>query len=165
MARTTAALTLSLAAGLAGADITDFTASISGASEVPPAETPATGNLTGQYDSDLNTFSFSWSITDNLIGAPASPGAHLHMGGPDENGPIVFGFNEPDGTWALSGSAVWSGLSAGEVDALFSGNIYVNFHTSEFPGGEVRGQLVPAPGAVPVAGVSLLLAARRRRAP
>jgi hypothetical protein len=27
------------------------------------------------------------------------------------------------------------------VDELRAGNLYVNFHTTQFPGGEIRGQL------------------------
>jgi len=126
---------------------------------------PANGTLLGAYDDVANTFEFSWNITNELIGIPASPGSHLHNAPAGSNGPIVFAFNEPDGTWALAGSAVWTGLSAGMVDELFAGNIYANFHTSSFPGGEVRGQvlLVPAPAGLACLGIGGFALARRRR--
>lgn len=99
-------------------------------------------------------------ITDNLIGDPASPGAHIHNAPAGSNGPIVFGFSS--GAWDLNGSATWNDLSQSHVDELFAGNLYINFHTTAFPGGEVRGQIVPTPGTLALAGVGLLAISRRR---
>ncbi len=141
-----------------------FFANLSGLNEVPANNSPAIGFMAGVYDDVANTFSFSWVITDNLIGTPASPGAHIHNAPAGSNGPVVFGFANPDGSWALDGSAVWSGLSQDNVDALFAGNLYLNFHTTAFPGGEVRGQILPTPGVLAMAGAGLAFAARRRRA-
>jgi hypothetical protein len=109
------------------------------------------------------SFSFEWLITDNLIGNPSAPGAHIHNAPFGANGPIVFGFADDD--WALSGGAVWEDMTPENVDELFAGNLYVNFHTDAYPAGEVRGQilLIPAPGALGLAGMGLLAAARRRR--
>lgn len=125
---------------------------------------PANGILLGSYDDVANSFDFSWNITNELIGMPASPGSHLHNAPAGSNGPIVFAFNEPDGTWALAGSATWTGLSTTMVDELFAGNLYANFHTTSFPGGEVRGQvlLVPAPASLALLGVGGLACVRRR---
>jgi hypothetical protein len=164
---TTAALAVLTCAGLAHADhISMFSATISsGDQQVTPSGSPAIGTLTGEYDSDLNMFSFSWEISDDLIGVPSSPGAHLHNAPSGTAGDIVYAFNEPDGTWALSGSAVWTGLSQDLVDELFAGNIYANFHTDAFPAGEVRGQIsqIPAPGALALLGLGGLTGVRRRR--
>ncbi len=100
---------------------------------------PATGLLTGVYDDVANTFTFEWTITDNLIGNPSSPGAHIHAAPAGSNGGVVFAMS--GGAWPLSGNATWSGLSGANVNALFNGGLYANFHTSAFPGGEVRGQI------------------------
>lgn len=160
-------LTLGAATGLAAADhITEFSAIISsGSQQVSPSGSPALGSLSGEYDSNENTFSFSWVISDDLIGTPSSPGAHLHNAEAGVGGPIVYAFNEPDGTWDLSGSDVWSGLTQSQVDELFAGNIYANFHTDQFPAGEVRGQIsqVPAPSALAAIGLAAAATGRRRR--
>ncbi|MBI5764653.1 MAG: CHRD domain-containing protein [Planctomycetes bacterium] len=36
--------------------------------------------------------------------------------------------------------------SSGDREALKAGNIYVDVHTNTYPDGEVRGQIIPAPG-------------------
>jgi hypothetical protein len=147
----------------AQADTFDFAATIDGIQS--GTGSPATGTLTGVYDDVANSFSFGWNITDELIGDPALPGSHIHNAPAGSNGPIVFGFNNPDGTWPLSGNAVWTGIDPGLVDELFAGNLYVNFHTTQFPGGEVRGQilLVPAPAGAALLGLGGLATIRRRR--
>lgn len=58
---------------------------------------------------------------------------------------------------------------ADAIAAIQNGNAYVNLHTGQFPGGEIRGQLaiVPEPGALTTwacAGLALgVLAVRRRQ--
>lgn len=151
-----------LAAG-AQADIFQFTATIDGIQN--GTGSPTTGTLTGEYDDVANSFAFDWALTDDLLGEPASPGSHIHNAPAGSNGPIVFGFNNPDGTWPLEGSAVWENMPGAMVDELFAGNLYVNFHTTQFPSGEVRGQILLVP--TPAAGLALLglggLALTRRR--
>lgn len=155
-------------ATVASADhLFEFGAIINGDQQVPANASPAMGNMTGTYDSIANSFTFSWDISDNLIGMPSSPGAHIHQGAAGTNGPVLLAFNNPDGTWGLSGSDTWTDLTDSQVDALFNGGLYLNFHTDDFPGGEVRGQIfaIPAPGATGIlAGAGLMALRRRRRA-
>jgi hypothetical protein len=138
-------------------------ADLSGLNEVPPNTSPATGRVNGVFDPATNVFSFSWNIT-GLTGTPSAPGSHIHRGVAGVNGPVIFGFNNPGGSWPLSGSASWN-VPAAEVNALLNQGLYFNFHTTTFPGGEVRGQIqvVPTPAALAVLGMGGLLAARRRR--
>jgi len=160
-----AALTVgaTMLTGVSHAAMFPFHATLSGENEVPPADTPAMGTAEGTYDDVANTFSFSWQITDNLVGEPAAPGAHIHRGAAGTNGPIIFFIS--DGEWPLSGSDVWSDLTQEDVNDLFAGNLYFNFHTTAFPGGEVRGQiiLVPSPGPAGVAALFAGLAMTMRR--
>lgn len=162
MHRTSTLFALAAAATAAHADTFEFFADLSADNEEPPALSPAEGAMTGTYDSDTNTFSFAWDII-NLIGAPSAPGAHIHDGDPGVNGPIVFGF-ESD-SWPTLGNASWTGMTSEQVDELFAGGYYINFHTDLFPGGEVRGQilLVPAPASLAMLGLGAPLALRRRR--
>lgn len=159
-----AAATIATAAAFTAAEEFVFFANLSGLNEVPANDSPAIGFFTGVFDDTDNSFSFSWLITDNLLGTPSSPGAHIHFAPPGSNGPIVFGF--ADDSWDLMGSAEWEDMSQENVDRLFNGDLYANFHTTEFPGGEVRGQivLVPAPGALGLAACGMLVCVRRRRA-
>ncbi len=88
----------------------------------------------------------------NIVGVTQ---AHIHVGTPDMNGPVVaflYGPSDPsdrlDGTLAegvlteadLNGGP-FEGNFAGFLEALGHGDLYVNVHTAEFPGGEIRGQI------------------------
>jgi hypothetical protein len=66
--------------------------------------------------------------------------AHVHKAVPCVSGAIAFAFSSP--TSPISEG--WS-LSLSDVDALYAGSLYVNIHSSSFPGGEIRGQIIPEP--------------------
>lgn len=153
------------AACSASAELVPFAADINGANEVPSRPSPATGTMTGVYDTVANSFAFQWVITDDLLGTPTA-GAHIHHAPAGTNGPIQFGFSNSDGSWDLTGSSTWLDLTAEQVGWLNAGELYINFHTSEFPGGEVRGQIlvVPASGSVAlcVAAAGLVCVRRKR---
>lgn len=159
-----AAAAIATACTLSTAEEFVFAADLAGVNEVPPNDSLALGFFTGVFDDTDNSFSFSWLISDNLVGDPSAPGAHIHFGEPGVNGPIVFGF--ADDSWELSGSDVWEDMSDENISRLFAGDLYANFHTTAFPGGEVRGQilLIPAPGALTLAACGMLVGVRRRRA-
>ena len=64
------------------------------------------------------------------------------------------------------GGGTTAGAEAALLDGLNSGTAYFNIHTSEFPGGEIRGFLAPIPEpqtwALMITGFGLLGAVMRR---
>lgn len=115
-------------------------------------------DFTGAQTADVN---------DNLIAA------HIHAGAavtPTTNGPVVWGFfgspfndNNPNDVVVSPFSSGVGGTISGKWDApegnnttlaaqlpnVLAGRSYINFHTTQFPGGEVRGAInvVPEPSA------------------
>ena len=74
--------------------------------------------------------------------------AHFHNGPPGAAGGVVKNFtllnNTASGTWASSDAS--QPLTDALLRELVRGRIYANAHTATFPGGEIRGQVLPAPG-------------------
>jgi hypothetical protein len=120
---------------------------------------------------------------DNLLAA------HIHVGAPlGSNAPVRWGFfgmpdndNNPDQlvvTPFASGvggtfTSIWDAPEgnagttlATNLPGIFDGLSYINFHTEQFGGGEIRGQLtpVPEPATLTLLGVGLAgVVARRAR--
>ncbi|MBK8621238.1 MAG: DUF4331 family protein [Saprospiraceae bacterium] len=71
-------------------------------------------------------------------------GAHIHNGEAGQNGPVVFDFSS---RWNNNGSFFYiTDEFNGELASIIQdGKGYVNIHTSNNPGGEVRGQIVKTP--------------------
>jgi len=133
-----AVMALSLfAAGAAHAATMKFTATLNGASETPPTTSAGTGTLTATLDT--TTKSFSYSVTYSGLTGPAMA-AHFH-------GPAAVGAKGPPVLPAkvsaspITGQAV---LTDAQISGLEAGMWYFNIHTAANPGGEVRGQVVPA---------------------
>lgn len=108
-----------------------FTATLSGANEVPPVTTSATGTVTATLDGTALSLSGSFS---GLSGNPTA--AHIHSGDAGSNGPVIVALNVDGGTLGLTHT-----LTAEQVTALTEGRVYVNVHTAANAGGEIRGQL------------------------
>ena len=123
-----------------------FQASLAGANEVPPVASQATGQAVLGLSADGTSLSFRVLVND--IG-PISA-AHIHVGNPEENGPITHwlydstGANAPGGLFdedhPISGTLT---LSPTEVTELLNGNYYINVHSTAVPSGELRGQILP----------------------
>jgi hypothetical protein len=158
------ALSLLLAAPVqaAGQGAQIFVIPLSGAEEVPARDTPASGLAVFVLSRDQESLRFTL-LAFNIENVVFS---HIHNGATGVNGPVVAFLlhDQPPGggphTGVLSTGLITEddlvGPFAGMdfsvlVDAITSGNAYVNVHTNDgvaptntgpgdFPGGELRGQ-------------------------
>jgi hypothetical protein len=142
--RTGALLALvALLATSASAQQRIFFADLSGGNEVPAVETEASGLVRAILDG--TTLVVSGTFQDLESDYNPAIGAHIHRGGPDENGPIAIGLNPriaPDGrAGVFPRLANTFQISTGLADSIRTGLAYVNIHTVDNPGGELRGQL------------------------
>ena len=108
---------------------------LTGDQEVPANTSTAigTGSITVAADGSV-----SGSVTAATLQAMA---AHIHVGAVGVNGPVIIPLTGgPGGVWAVPDGAK---LTSEQMDAYKAGNLYVNVHTAEHKGGEIRTQLKP----------------------
>jgi hypothetical protein len=119
-------------------------ATLSGSQEVPPATTSATGTATAELDGATLTVNGTFSgLTSNLEPVAGSP-AHVHKAPKGQNGPVLFNLNVTPGSDNRSGSfTATATLSEADQEDFREGLLYVNVHSVNFPGGELRAQLEP----------------------
>lgn len=108
---------------------------LNGANEVPPNNSSATGTFTGTYDKTTKVLNYTITYSD------ITPTAmHFHKGEPGENGGVEIGIGSAPYTSPVNGST--PALTAEQEADLLAGLWYVNVHSDQFPGGEIRGQVV-----------------------
>jgi hypothetical protein len=130
-------------AALAQAAPVSFTVPLTGAQQVPPVQTQGTGTADLTYDAA--TRAVTWTITYSGLSGPATM-AHFH-------GPAASGKNGPVKVWlSQKGQAPTSPikgettLSPADAQQFAAGDWYINVHTKDHPGGEIRGQVMPPKG-------------------
>ena len=143
----------------ATAAMINLAASIDGAQADAGAGTgsPGTGAATMRLDDATNLFTWdiSWS---GLIGTETV----MHFHGPalpDENAGVQVDFGSISGT--SSPSIGQTTISEAQKTDLLAELWYINIHTTEFPAGEIRGQVqvvsaVPIPATIWLLGSGLL---------
>jgi hypothetical protein len=132
-------LALCLVSAAAQAETKIFKATLSGASEVPPNASAGAG--AAMVTLDTATGKLIWDVTYSGLTGSAKA-AHIHgPAGPGQNAGVVVPLK---GNLAspIRGSAT---LTAAQMADLEAGQYYVNIHTAANKGGEIRGQLQPAP--------------------
>lgn len=171
----------------AQAEILHFVAldGLTGPQESPPVDSPATGTGVALFDTDtlMLTVHLTW---ENLV-APAVA-SHIHvLTPPDLTGPVAVDFvpvgfpsdqtGEFHHTFDLDNAASYGGAFlasfGGDVDAaraaviagLIEGRAYFNIHSTQFPAGEIRGNitLIPEPTTLALLGLGAVAALIRRR--
>ena len=131
ISKLTAALLLTAAAGTAWAGPLE----LSGAQEVPPVTTLATGagDITVAADGAV-----SGSVKTTGV---AGTMAHIHVAAMGKNGPVIIPLTSSgDGVWSVPAGAK---LSAEQMASYKAGDLYVNVHSDAHKGGEIRAQMKP----------------------
>lgn len=133
------ATTLALASLSMPAAADDVQVKLSGDSEVPPVSTKASGSGTITIKPDMTV---SGSVTTSGVAATM---AHIHIGKAGTNGPVAVTLNKSgDNAWKVPEGTK---LSESQYHAYKAGELYVNVHSAENKGGEIRGQLNPPKAA------------------
>jgi hypothetical protein len=110
---------------------------MTGAEEVPPVSTTASGNGTLRVGEDR-------SVTGNfkLQNAAHILVAHIHTGVAGQNGPVIIPLQKvADNEWAVPAGAK---LTEEQYQRYLAGGLYVNFHSAQYKGGEIRAQIRPS---------------------
>lgn len=132
-----------------------FKAHLSGDQEVPPAETNATGQTNFKLSKDGMELEYKL-IVANIENVRM---AHIHVAPVGANGGVVA-WLYPDGPppqiipGRTDGILAQGTITAGDlvgalkgaslqdlIDLMTEGQTYVNVHTDQYPGGEIRGQI------------------------
>jgi len=118
----------------AQAEMIKFTADLTGAAQVPPADSAATGTVEVTLDTEAKTV--AWVVTtEGLSGEPTASHIHGPAAATESAGPVI------DTMATLEGSAP---ITDEQITDLTGGMYYYNVHTEKFPDGEIRGQLMAA---------------------
>src|SRR5919109_100335 len=180
---------LLLGSAVAKADQLAFTATLTGSQEVPPSGSAGIGSGLVTLDTVTNLLTVNISFAG--LGSPTTA-SHIHCCTPPGANAIVatavptfpgFPLGVTTGTYLMTfdltlastynpafitahGGTV-AGAQAAFIAGLTSGQTYLNIHTSQFPGGEIRGQLqaVPEPATLLllITGIAGVGALRKRR--
>lgn len=127
------AVLLCIVAGATTALAEEVKVSLGGGQEVPPVSTSAAGSGVITLNNDM---SVSGGIVTTGIVATA---AHIHVGKVGANGPVAVGLTRNgDNGWLVPPGAK---LTEEQYRAYLAGDLYVNVHSAEHKGGEIRAQL------------------------
>ena len=127
------------------AQVVQFNASLTAAQETTASTSTATGSAILLYDVNANTFDLIVTLNDF---ANTITNSHIHEGAVGVAGPVVTGLGS-ETIYSRSGNtltAVIRGVThLGTKLTLLENGAYYNIHSAQFPGGEIRGQLIAQP--------------------
>lgn len=131
--------------------------------ETPPIVTTGRGTFTAQVSADGTSIAYelTYDALEGVAGGGTVTGAHVHIGHRNAPGgiaiPLCGGASTPcpmppadlKGTLGsadvpgLAAQGIGPGDLAKVIQAIRRRLTYVNVHTTAFPSGEIRGQIVP----------------------
>ncbi len=115
-----------------------FSVYLSGRQEVPANDSSGSGTCMitlNATETQVMVECNYRNLTSNVVGA------HIHDNGPvGVNGPIRFDFSFTGGTTGAIGPLTFATTPA-QIADLRANRWYINIHTSNFTGGEIRGQV------------------------
>jgi hypothetical protein len=139
---------LLLAASVQGQVTESYSATLSGANEVPPAATSTTSGSATFHVMDDDTIHYILAATSTNETLTA---AHLHCAPTGQNGPVVVPLALATSTATSSEGTIDAGDITDNctgidtipqlVQSMRQGGIYANVHSVPFPNGTARGQL------------------------
>ena len=144
---------LLIGAAAASAQVVVATATLGGGDETPILLSGAAGTAEVAIDTAAKEF----AVTLRIFNIPTTTTAgHIHVGSKGIAGPVVVDFPAIAGrlgdfvtTFRVGEASFRANAAIGintiddVIQAVANGHAYVNIHTTTFPGGEIRGQLVP----------------------
>jgi hypothetical protein len=115
-----------------------YHATLSGTQEVPPTTSSGQGNA--EFTVDPDSHKVTWNVAYSGLTGPAAA-AHIHgPAAPGANAGVVVNIAANGTASPIQGSAV---LTDAQMADLMAGKDYVNIHTAQNKGGEIRGQITP----------------------
>ncbi len=135
----------------------EFVAHLWGREQVPTVETKATGVATFVVAPDGHSIAFRL-VLSRAVNVQM---AHIHVSPPGSNGPVVVWlypsappprlvpgrFEGELSSGTITAASLTGPLAGRPLAALLTEirnlNAYVNVHTVAYPGGEIRGQILP----------------------
>ena len=127
------------------AQIVEFRATINAAQETTSSTSTGTGFAVMLYDVATNKFDLSITISGLANTLTAS---HIHEAALAVAGPVVTNLGS-ETVYMRSGTSLTATFTNmthnGTALTLLTNGAYLNFHSSAYPGGEIRGQLIAQP--------------------
>lgn len=106
---------------------------LSGASEVPPVQTSASGTGSVSVGSDRSV------KVEVKVSGMQPTAAHIHEGAAGANGPVIVPLQKKgDNEFVAADGAKFT---EAQYEAYKAGRTYLNVHSDKYKGGEIRAQL------------------------
>jgi hypothetical protein len=122
-----------------------FTALLNSAQETPPVSSPSQGVALVTYNTTQKLLCYALSYSP--LSSPETV-AHFHgPGAPTVSAPVVFAITPSPSPIGSPKQGCVGPLTKPQEKELKKGLYYLNIHTTNFPLGEIRGQVLPEKGS------------------